>query len=126
MTSESKNSKHNKKRYEDNESSYCVSNSRTINKIGDNVKIIHDKIRHSLNGIIYYIVSKSECLDCEFNILVNIDHDNYVWCKKDHILTIEEQKSNIQISNDDIDNYFEDSIDIDSFIDDYLITLKYN
>lgn len=126
MTSKSKKSKHNEKRYENNESSYCVSNSRTINKIGDNVKIIHDKIKYPLNGIIYYIVSKSECLDCELNILVNIDPNYYVWCKKDNILTIEKKKSSIQISDDDINNYFEDSIDIDSFIDDYLITLKYN
>ena len=125
MSSKCKNSKNNRKCYENNESSYSVSNSKTktINKIGDNVKIIHDKIKCPLNGIILYIVTNDECIDCEFNILVNIDHNNYVWCKKDNILTIEEVKSTIKISND-INYYLENSIHIDSFIDDYLITLK--
>ena len=126
MSSECKNSKHNERCYENKKGSYSVYNSKTINKIGDNVKIIHDKIKFPLFGKICYIVTKDECMGCEFNILVNIDCNNYVWCKKNNILTIEKGEKNNKISDEEISHYFDKSIDIDSFINDFLVTLRRN
>lgn len=105
-----------------NKSSYKnINNIKSrIFDVGDHVKIVYENL--NLDGIIFYIMNKNE-YDCEYNILLNIKDINFVWCKKEYLISLK-NKTEIKINNHDMNNYFDISIDIESFLDDFRNSLN--
>ena len=85
---------------------------------GNHVKIIHPNLKVNLEGVIFHILNEKE-FNSEYNILIFIKDNNYVWCKEKNLSLLDNNKDKIIIKNDDLNSYFDDSIDIETFLIDF-------
>jgi hypothetical protein len=90
----------------------------TVFDTGDHVKIIHPNLKVNLEGVIFHILNKNE-FNSEYNVLIFIKDNNYVWCREKNLSLLTSNKDKIIINNHDLNNYFDDSIDIETFLNDF-------